>query len=569
MSDFSFKLESIGGGVTGYLPGIEKMANATAAVEPQESTIEMYVWSPYYQDNEGVYQEWEAAYTHTWFNILDCYTFTDLAPALYNSGYRTLNSGYEVCRFAVNDEYGHPLSWKTLSLITFSQDGGSVQACVCRRESQDQGQTWVFTQLSSVFGHTAAAGSSSYGFQCGRFRRDNKLWYAFGMCMLGYGDTQCQAYLALNTHDNLVNLIGGIPGGDEADPDFGPESQPGGYNTDGPAPTFDATSDPWVDYPKKPGIAALGLVNLYKCNVGSLVNLGAELFPDVMASTDVWTALTAFSDSIWNSKLIDYIISAHIIPIDVTSVGALEDIKVGTRTLTGILARKISDDIIEFDCGTIHVDEFYTNFIDYKGTRCRIYLPFHGMVDIKPEYWQSADLQVKYLFNVIDGSFIAQIFSTVERHQKPFKCMIGQYTGSACVHVPMTGASYAAMFSGMVANAGGMALGIAAGQPQVAATSALAISTGAMGNNGNMQMSNAYNASAGFYGHPCPYLIIERQISQFSTSYPREQGLPLLVTRRIGACSGLTICDNVILNFTCTEEEAKEIISALKEGVIV
>lgn len=382
-----------------------------------------------------------------------------------------------------------------------------------------------------------------------------------------------------NDYNDFYNTIGGDIPETEFDPDYGPASDEGGYGpggggAGGPGPTFDGESDPWVDYTVKPGIAALGLVNLYKCDANSLVNLGAELFPDIHWPTslsDVGEVLAAVSDSIWNSKLIDYIISAHIIPVDVTG-GNLTDIKVGTRTMTGILARPITDDVIEFDCGTVHIDEYYTNFVDYQGTTCQLYLPFHGMVSIKPEYWQSANLHVKYLFNVIDGSFVAQVFSTVTRHQKPFTSLIGQYTGCACVHVPMTGNSYASMFGGMISGAANVGAAIAAKHPSsVAITSALA--SGGVGSaaasSGSMSMSNPYNASAGFYGHPCPYLIIERQVSHFSTRYNKEQGLPLIKSMTIGSCHGLTICDDVVLNFGVTDEIGKEIIAALKEGVIV
>lgn len=362
------------------------------------------------------------------------------------------------------------------------------------------------------------------------------------------------------------------------DPDFGPEGEEGGYGpTDpggsgggsgGPGPTFDGVSDPWIDYTLKPGIAALGLVNLYKCDAGSLVNLGAELFPDIHWPTslsDVGEVLAAVSDSIWNSKLIDYIVSAHIIPIDVTG-GNLEDIKVGTRTMTGILARPITDDIVEFDCGTIHIDEYYTSFVDYM-TRARLYLPFYGFINLKSEYWQSADLQVKYRFNVIDGSFIALVYSTISRHQKLCKTLIGQYTGCACVHVPMTGASYASMFGGMISGAAGMAAGLATMNPALAATSAINVAASSAG---NMESSNSYNASAGFYGHPCPYLIIERPVSHFSTLYNTERGLPLMKAMTIGSCSGFTQAEDVILDgIPCTDAEKEKIRSMFKSGVII
>lgn len=357
------------------------------------------------------------------------------------------------------------------------------------------------------------------------------------------------------------------------DPDLGPASDEGGYGpggggAGGPGPTFDGESDPWIDYPVKPGIAALGLVNLYKCDVGSLVNLGAELFPDIHWPTslqDVGEVLAAVSDSIWNSKLIDYIISAHIIPVDVTG-GNLTDIKVGTRTMTGIMARPISDDIIEFDCGSVRIEEYYTSFVDYL-TKCRLYLPFYGFIEVKPEYWQSATLQVKYYFNVIDGSFIARVYSTITRHQKPFKSLIGQYTGCACVHVPMTGSSYASMFGGMISGAAGVAAGLATSNPALAATSALNVAASSAG---QMQMSNPYNASAGFYGHPCPYLIIERPVSHFPTRYANEKGFPLLVSKTVGSCSGFTQAEDIILDgIPCTDAEKEKIRSLFKSGVII
>ena len=189
------------------------------------------------------------------------------------------------------------------------------------------------------------------------------------------------------------------------------------------------------------------------------------------------------------------------------------------------------------------------------------------MVTIKPEYWQSADISLKYLWNVMDGSFIAKLYSTVTRHQVPFTSMIGQYSGCACVHLPLSGANYANMFSQLTGAAAGVAMAAGSGNVAVAATSALAM-TGAS-NAGEMQSSNAYNASSAFYGHATPYLIIERPVSHFSTGYVYEQGLPLIITKRIGNCSGLTICENPIITFACSDEEAEEIKAALKEGVIV
>lgn len=390
--------------------------------------------------------------------------------------------------------------------------------------------------------------------------------------------------------DNIYNMYGingTLPAPKTKSDEFGPASEDGGYGpsdpgsgstggSGGPGPTFDGTSDPWIDTPTKPGVLSFGLLNIYDCDGGALSNLGRDLFPEITwpssaSFSDIieWlgNVIQAVSDSIWNKDLIDYIVSIHLIPVDVTS-GSLEDIKVGPRTMTGILARPITSDVIEFDCGTIHVDEYYTNAVDYM-TTCKLFLPYFGIVPLKPEFWQSADLQVKYVWNIMDGSFIAKVYSTITRHQSPCKTLIGQYSGCACVHMPLSGANYANMFAQLAGASAGLAAGAASGNVALAATSAMAIGN-SPASVGEMQQSNAYNASSAFYGHARPYLIIERPISHYSTRYNIEKGMPLLVSKTIGSCSGFTTAEDIILDgIPCTEAEKEKIRNFFKTGVII
>ena len=421
--------------------------------------------------------------------------------------------------------------------------------------------------------YSISVGFATYGqntyFVVGAHRKETNTRYG----TLEYADR-----LIIMTYTDFLTWIdnGEIPE-EEYDPGFGPGSEEGGYGPDGPtpsggsggpAPTFDDTSDPWVPSGMPPGISQLGFLNIYKCDASSLVNLGQDLFPEITWPTslsDVGEVLAAFSDSIWNSKLIDFVISIHMIPVDVPA-GNLEDIKLGARTMTGILARKVSADYVEVDCGTLKVDEYYTAAADYM-TRCRLFLPFYGYIEIKPEYWQSAAINVIYRFNVVDGSFVARVTSTVNRHQKKFTAMIGQYSGSACIHLPASGASYASIFSGMVASAGGAAVGLSTGNVGVAATS---IMNAAGQSGGEMNYSNPYNASASIMGHRKPFLLIERPVSHFATRYATEKGIPLLVTKTIGSCLGFTQAEDIQLDgIPCTQAEKDKIRAFFKSGVVI
>lgn len=574
---FSLNLRSVDGYFVGPCMPAVTLSDATIGGAPQESITDMPMWSLRRDGNTESLMEWEHYYRPALIQSGELVTMQDFYDYLTDNGY-DFNNKLPVAVFNVVDEQGTNTGLQ-LCLMAYSAGGNNITYQMQKR-TLSQG-VYTYTNVSNARTENTY-NITEFGMVCGMITKLGKQWYSFGFAT-HYANYTASAVLFGNTTEGLTELLGGTVPGQKVSPEYGPESEPGGYGpgsggaggSGGPAPTFDGTSDPWVDTPTKPGVLSFGLLNVYKCDQGALNNLGAALFPEItwppssgFSDLIEWLGMTieAFSDSIWNKGLIDYIVSVHLIPVDVQG-GSLEDIKIGPRTMTGTLARPISSDVIEIDCGSVHVDEYYTNYVDYM-TQCRVYIPFYGMVSIKPEYWQSADISLKYLWNVMDGSFIAKLYSTITRHQSPCTTMIGQYSGSACVHMPLSGANYANMFSQLAGGVGGAAAGIASGNVAMAATSAMNYA-GAVGSTGNMEQSNAYNASSAFYGHSRPFLIIERPVSHFSSKYVEECGLPVLVTKRIGACSGLTICEDPILNFACPDDEAEAIKAALKEGVIV
>lgn len=352
-------------------------------------------------------------------------------------------------------------------------------------------------------------------------------------------------------------------------PEFGPASEPEGYE---PTGGFNDSSD-LIDMPSKPqSVLSLGFVNVYKCDAGALTQFGAELFPEIQfpsSLSDVGAVLAAVSDSIWNSKLIDYVISVHCVPGNVTG-GNLTDIKVGTRTMTGIMGRPITDEYVDFDFGSVTVDPFYKNYADYF-TEVQLFLPMYGFVSLRPEEVIGGEVQVKYRFNVIDGSFMAYVFATSNR-SKLYKSVIGQYGGSCVVHLPVSNVSYASMFSGLIGAGAGVGMGIATGGTAAAVSASLSATNGVIqaAQGADVKKSNSYNASSSFMSRRKPYLIVTRPVSSFSTRYNIENGLPSNVAMTIGECVGFTQADNVVLDaIPCTEAEKTRIRSLLASGVIV
>lgn len=397
-----------------------------------------------------------------------------------------------------------------------------------------------------------------------------------------YTTWESTAYAKLNpnnviNYEDIIEEMG--PYGPESDPEGYPEDQPSGHGDDS-SDTIDIPDDPLI------GITNVGFVNVYKTGVNSLQNMGVELFPDlqytnptpISGSADVISSIengfnamiTALANvpSIISQQvaatLINYIIDCHVIPVT-PSGGTSENIKVGYKTLTAT-GDRLNKDYETFDCGTIKLGEYYGSFADFM-TSAKLFLPFVGFVPARPEWFYADTLGVKYKFNVIDGSFQAYVTSTGKyvNNKGADGTVIAQYSGNACVHLPITGVTYASMVSGLVgAGAGAIT---AAGSGNIAGVASSVVN--AAGATGDIPQSNAYSSSAAFLSIRRPFLLIERPVTNYSPSFRKERGLPSNITRKLSTLSGFAQLNNIHLDsVNATDAEKKELETLFNSGVI-
>lgn len=372
----------------------------------------------------------------------------------------------------------------------------------------------------------------------------------------------------------------------ESSPEAGEASEPDGYNPGSSG--FDDSSDS-IDIPDAPtiGVSNVGFVNVYKTYQNNLQNMGVELFPALTynppspPSTGVSVAdavielcqnftafvgnIPAFFDQINAATYINYIIDCHVLPVT-PSGGTSENIKVGNKTLT-VTGDRLSSDYVDVDCGTILLAEYYANFADFL-TSFKLFLPFVGFVPAKPEWFYRESLNVTYRFNVIDGSFMAFVRSTgaYVNNNNSGKTIVGQYGGNACIHLPITGVTYASMVSGLIGAGAGAVAGAASGNVGAVATSALAAANA----HGDIAQSNSYSSSVAFLGCRRPFVLIERPVSNFSKTYSKELGIPSNISRKLGNVSGFSVIGDVHLDgISATDAEKAEIERLLHEGVIL
>lgn len=349
------------------------------------------------------------------------------------------------------------------------------------------------------------------------------------------------------------------------DDELGEASEPEGYDMDDSGPgTYDDSSDSISDVPDPTyGILDAGMVNVYKVSTGALTALGNDVFPQLSQVTDLVSGLQCVSDMLFNSRLIDYVLDVHIIPCDVPA-GSPTSVKVGGRTCSAV-GDPVTSNYVTVNLGSINIKEYFKSFADYSYTSSKLHLPFVGFVDMKPEFWNGGELNVKYKFNVADGSFMAYVYATSSKSELK-SSLVAEYSGQAAIHIPVTGASYASAISGLLASAGQTVASATTGN---VAGVAQGVISAAANSSPDINQSNGYNSSASIMGCKKAYLQIERPAYSMSVGSRMEQGFPLNVYKRLGDCRGLTIVEECVLNFACSDEEAKEIKAALKEGVIV
>jgi len=356
-----------------------------------------------------------------------------------------------------------------------------------------------------------------------------------------------------NTYLRMEEVIPPEP--DE--PPFDPTEDPEPYD-----PSKDDTSD-LVNIPGNPliGVTSAGFINVYNPGISALQGLGDILFPNVASATDIVEAVLKLCETLANSNLINYVIDCHIIPVQ-PQIGANASIKVGFRD-TGISVPRVINDYIDATCGSLNIREYFGGFQDFLGTRSKLYLPFCGFVDVRPEFWQGGTLSVDYKFNVIDGSFMCYVRSVSSKSQLNGS-VIAQYAGNACLHLPLTGVNYAQMVSGIVGAAVTMASG--GGSTAVLGGALSAANTIAAG--GNVQQSNGYSSTAALMGVRTPFLLIERAVPAYSAKYAHDKGFPTNIATLLSNVTGYTeISDIDLTGLPFTADELTELRQLLAEGV--
>lgn len=332
----------------------------------------------------------------------------------------------------------------------------------------------------------------------------------------------------------------------------GGESEEGGGEGD-----FDTFSDE-IPIPELPNLTVdnTGFISLYSPSIAQLKSLASYLW----ASTglDLETFKRIFTDPI------STILGLTIVPV-VPPTGASNNVVLGNVD-TGVSMPRVSNQYVQFDCGTLNVNEFWGGYLDYSPyTSLEIYLPFIGTKPLNIDDVMGHTIHVVYNIDLLSGACCAIIESA--------RRVLYQFIGQCSCSVPVTGRDMTNLINGIlsVVGAGAGTFVATGGNPGLSGASAIgALASNVTKSKPKVEKSGSMGSMGGMLGVRRPYLIITRPRQALPSAQNRYTGYPSFITCVLSELVGYTEVYKVHLgDIPATDAEKAEIETLLMNGVIL
>lgn len=336
-------------------------------------------------------------------------------------------------------------------------------------------------------------------------------------------------------------------------PDEIPANEPNPqYPTNPPSKPDGETDDP-TDPTVLPGVTASGMVSVYNPTKAEVISFSSWL----------WTGNVFENIKKLLQDPMEAIIGMHIMyatPHTTTP----SNIIVGWLD-SGVAAKVVDKQYTQLDCGSVFVPEYYGDVLDYEPyVHIHLYLPFVGIVSLKPNDVIGKQVNVTYGIDALTGTCLAMVTTT--KGTSKIQCYT--FPGNCAVQIPLTGGSYASVIRGIASMAVGVAGSVATGNPLGAVGGVIG---GVMSSHLDVSHSGTLGANAGAMGVKKPYLIITRKVAYDAAGYNQFYGYPANKTVILGSCKGYTRVKSVHIESIpiATSDEKQQIETLLKQGVII
>lgn len=340
-------------------------------------------------------------------------------------------------------------------------------------------------------------------------------------------------------------------------PDLDPD-EPVNPDNEGGDGSGDGSSDA-VDFPDGIDVSNL-IADAHLFNVYHVVTANLQLLNSLLWSNNFFDNLQKG----FNSPM-ECIAGLHILPFSVS--GSPAHITVGGYD-TEISSEHITNYRKVIDIGSLTIEEYWGNFLDYDNTTVKIYLPFVGFQMLETKKVMGATLTIRYVIDIITGDF--QCF--LKRRKDGKLHVLYTFSGNMAMSLPLSQSSNTNIMNSVLGLTSGAMMSAVVGNPAPLMASAVSTVGSAMAQNSGQRSivhNGSYGGSKGYMGEMTPYVIIERSKQQIPSNYNQFVGVPSYFKATLNTCSGFTKVHEIHLNCSASADERAEIERMLKAGVII
>ena len=211
-----------------------------------------------------------------------------------------------------------------------------------------------------------------------------------------------------------------------------------------------------------------------------------------------------------------YISALYRIPIDLSNItGDTSNIMLGQYD-SMVASTLLNQYLVDIDGGTITIPEKFNNAYDYLTTECILHLPFLDEINLPPHYVVNQTINIKYKLDLYSGTLTANIYSSY------LNSIVANSTGVIVTNIPFI----------------------------------------------QKQTDNVVNSLTSVFTNliPTAFMEVTRNIPYDNVNI---YGKECVDFDMIGNKTGYLKCDNVSLVTKATKNEKDEIMSLLKDGIIL
>ena len=211
-----------------------------------------------------------------------------------------------------------------------------------------------------------------------------------------------------------------------------------------------------------------------------------------------------------------YISALYRIPVDLSNItGDTSNIMLGQYD-SMVASTLLNQYLVDIDGGAITIPEKFHNAYDYLNTECILHLPFLDEINLPPHYVVNQTINIKYKLDLYSGTLTASIYSSY------LNSIVANTSGVIVTNIPFI----------------------------------------------QKQTDNVVNSLTSVFTNliPTAFMEVTRNIPYDNVNI---YGKECVDFDMIGNKTGYLKCDNVSLVSKATKNEKDEILSLLKDGIIL